>query len=92
MIGVDGEYQVETDVNRDANHFRPDYAAGRMPLTPAQRARVTAGWPAVARECERCGLEVRNASPGTVLTCLPTIDPGTGLDWLARTVMPAVNT
>jgi hypothetical protein len=35
---------------------------------------------------------VRNASPGTVLTCLPTIDPGTGLDWLARTVMPAVNT
>jgi len=92
MIGVDGEYQVETDVNRDANHFRPDYAAGRMPLTPAQRARVTAGWPAVARECERCGLEVRNASPGTVLSCLPTIDPGTGLDWLARTVMPAVNT
>jgi hypothetical protein len=91
MVGVDGDYQPETDVRRDANHFRPDYAVGRMPLTPAERARYTVGWPAVAAECQRHGLEVRNASPRTVLTCFPTIDFGDGLDWLARTAAPAVN-
>ncbi len=91
MVGVDGDYLPETDVRRDANHFRPDYAAGRLPLTPELRTRYTAGWPAVAAECERVGIEVRNASPGTVLKCFPAIEPAEGLDWLARSAAPAVN-
>jgi hypothetical protein len=84
MVGIDGDYQPETDVSRDENHFRSDYAIGRTPLTPALRTRYTAGWPVVAAECERRGVEVRNASPGTVLDCFPTIEPVAGLAWVAR--------
>ena len=91
MVGVDGDYRPETDLSRDANHFRPDYAVGRVPLTPALRARYTAGWPVVAAECERCGLEVRNASPGSVLTCFPIVDPAAGLAWLAPAAAPVAN-
>jgi hypothetical protein len=83
MVGVDGDYLPEKDVESDANHFREDYARGRHPLTPALRARYTGQWSVVAAECRRCGIEVRNASPGTVLTCLDTIDFDDGLDWLS---------
>jgi hypothetical protein len=83
MVGVDGDYLPEQSVTGDANHFRDDYARGRVPLTPALRARYTGHWPVVAAECERCGIEVRNASPGTVLTCFDTIGFDEGLDWLS---------
>jgi len=92
MVGVDGDYLPETDVSRDHNHFRPDYATGRVPLTPELRVRYTAGWPAVAAECERLALQVRNASPGTVLTCFETADLTEGLAWIARNPVSAVNT
>jgi hypothetical protein len=92
MVGVDGDYLPETDVSRDHNHFRSDYAAGRVPLTPALRTRYTAGWPAVAAECRRLGIEVRNASPGTVLTCFETAGLSEALEWAAGTPAPAVNT
>jgi hypothetical protein len=83
MVGVDGDYLPERDVGNDANHFRDDYARGRVPLTPALRARYTGHWPVVAAECKRLGIEVRNSSPGTVLTCFDTIGLDDGLGWLA---------
>jgi len=83
MVGVDGDYLPERDVGNDANHFRDDYARGRVPLTPALRARYTGHWPIVAAECRRHDIEVRNASPGTVLTCFDTIGLDEGLAWLA---------
>lgn len=83
MVGVDGDYLPEKDTGTDANHFRPDYARGRVPLTPALRARYTGCWPVVAAECKRCGIEVRNASPGTALTCFDTVDFDDGLGWLS---------
>jgi hypothetical protein len=85
MVGVDGDYLPERDTDGDANHFRDDYARGRVPLTPALRARYTGHWPIVAAECNRCGIDVRNASPGTVLTCFGTIDFDDGLAWLSAT-------
>jgi hypothetical protein len=83
MVGVDGDYLPEAAVDNDANHFREDYARGRVPLTPALRARYTGHWPVVAAECKRHGIEVRNASPGTVLTCFDTIGFDDGLAWLS---------
>ena len=53
MVGVDGDYLPEKSVDSDANHFRDDYARGRVPLTPALRARYTGHWPVVASECAR---------------------------------------
>lgn len=83
MVGVDGDYLPEATVDSDANHFREDYARGRVPLTPTLRARYTGRWPVVAAECKRHGIEVRNASPGTVLTCFDTIGFDDGLSWLS---------
>jgi hypothetical protein len=89
MVGVDGDYLPERDVDNDANHFREDYARGRVPLTPQLRARYTGHWPVVAAECTRLGIEVRNASPGTVLTCFDTIGFDDGLAWLSSGAAPA---
>lgn len=83
MVGVDGDYLPEKSVDDDANHFRDDYARGRVPLSPALRARYRGHWPVVAAECKRCGIEVCNASPGTALTCFDTIGFDDGLDWLS---------
>lgn len=83
MVGVDGDYQPEKDVDNDANHFRDDYARGRVPLTPALRARYTGHWPTVAAECKRCGVDVRNASQGSVLNCFDKIGFDDGLVWLS---------
>lgn len=89
MVGVDGDYLPEKHVEGDANHFRDDYARGRVPLTPALRARYTGHWPVVAAECRRCGIEVRNASPGTALTCFDTIGFDDGLAWLSSATPPS---
>lgn len=83
MVGVDGRYGPDQGSARDANHFRDDYARGRVALTPELRARYTDGWQVVAAECARLEIAVRNASPGTALTCFETIDVENGLDWLA---------
>lgn len=83
LVGVDGDYHPDRDGGEDANHFRQDYARGRVPLTPALRARYTGHWPSVAAECRRLGVDVRNASPGTVLTCFHTINLDDGLAWLS---------
>jgi hypothetical protein len=88
LVGVDGDYLPETNVDNDVNHFRDDYARGRAPLTPPLRARYTSSWPVVAAECKRCGIEVRNASPGTMLTCFETIGVDEGLDWLTSSLRP----
>jgi len=88
MVGVDGDYLPEKDVENDANHFREDYARGRVPLTPQLRARYTGHWPVVAAECARLGINVRNASPGTVLTCFDTIGFDDGLAWLTSGAAP----
>jgi hypothetical protein len=83
MVGVDGDYLPEKSVDNDANHFRDDYARGRVPLTPALRARYTGHWPVVASECKRLGMDVRNASPGAALTCFHQIELDEGLAWLS---------
>ncbi|MGM4906789.1 hypothetical protein AB8B21_03015 [Tardiphaga sp. 866_E4_N2_1] len=82
LVGVDGDYLPDTDAESDANHFRDDYARGRVPLTPELRVRYTSMWPAVAAECERLSVAVRNASPGTTLKCFETISFDDGLAWL----------
>lgn len=84
MVGVDGHYAPESESGEDVNHFRDDYAAGRIPLNDMLRHRYTAAWPMVAAECRRCGLDVRNASPGTALSCFAEIDFPAGLEWLSQ--------
>ena len=82
MVGVDGYYSFDGDTRTRANHFRDDYAAGRKTLTPADHVRYIAGWSAAATECRRLGMDVRNASPGTALTCFEAIAFDDGLAWL----------
>lgn len=84
MLGVDGHYAPDSGSARDLNHFRDDYARGRVPLTPALRARYLDGWLSVAAECSRLGVSVRNASPGTALACFERIDIESGLIWLSQ--------
>lgn len=84
MVGVDGDYLPEKSAASDANHFRDDYARGRVQLTPELRARYTSCWTVVAAECRRCGIEVRNASPGTVLNCFATSGFDEGLAWISE--------
>jgi hypothetical protein len=94
MVGVDGDYLPETQRENDVNHFRDDYARGRVVLTPELRAHYTSQWPVVAAECRRCGIEVRNASPGTALTCFETVGFDEGLRWLSSSepqVRPALS-
>ena len=83
MVGVDGSYGADPEAARDPNHFRDDYARGRKPLTDADRVRYTAGWPLAAAECQRLGIDVRNASPGSALSCFPAVGLADGLAWLA---------
>ena len=82
LVGVDGDYRPEEAVDTDHNHFRDDYARGRVPITASLRQRYTVGWPLAAAECKRLGLELRNASPGTALTCIDRTGLEEGLEWL----------
>lgn len=83
MVGVDG-YQVPQDeADVDINHFRDDYGRGRIELTPELCHRYMSGWQDVSAECDRVGLSVRNASPGTALTCFETTEFEQGLAWLS---------
>lgn len=83
MVGVDG-YQMPRDKEDvDINHFRDDYGRGRIALTPELCHRYSDGWRDVAVECRRVGLSVRNASPGTALTCIETTEFEQGLAWLS---------
>jgi hypothetical protein len=89
MVGVDGRYLPERADELDVNHFSDTYARGQGRLTAADQRHYTAGWPLAAKECRRLGMEVRNASSGTALSCFETCGLGEGLDWLAPTCAEA---
>lgn len=95
LVGVDARY-VELDLQRtsldedgylrvqdDQNHFSPDYIRRHAPRSKPDLAKVLGQWPHVAVECERVGLHVRNASPGSALGCFPNSDFEPGLSWVS---------
>lgn len=92
MVGVDGRYSILDDkkadgdgmvrVNDDPDHFTPDYARGKRRLASPDFEKLLGRWPEVAEACRARGVEVRNASPGSALTCFPKVDFIAGLDWL----------
>jgi hypothetical protein len=95
MVGVDARYvgldeqKTSADekgflrVEEDPNHFFPGYIRRRNPRAKPDLNRILGQWPRVAAECERVGLRVRNASPGTALECFPLSDFEEGMTWLA---------
>lgn len=94
MVGVDARYSpVESSmvvdekdgyvlVADDPDHFCPEYVQGKRLIASPDVKKVLGQWPAVAQECMRHSVDVRNASPGTALTCFPLIDFVTAIDWV----------
>jgi hypothetical protein len=64
----------------DPDHFLPGYRAGLVFDTP--RRPCVGRWGQIADECERRGVAIRNASPGTALDFFATCDIESGLHWL----------
>lgn len=82
MVGIDAQYGPSS-VGRDCNHFRPDYAVRDIgPADAALFRRYVAGWPKIAAVCRDWGMEVMNASPGTVLRDFPVVSLEGGIAWL----------
>lgn len=94
LVGVDARY-VELDrqpvpdddgylrVDDDPNHFFPGYIRRQIPRPKPDLGRILGQWPHVAAECERVGLQVRNASPGSALECFAVSDFASGMAWVA---------
>jgi hypothetical protein len=92
LVGVDARYSslpeldkgedyVRMERGQDPDHFLPGYMEGRRRIAKPDYARLLGQWPQVAAECERVGLEVRNASPGSALTLFPMMGFEEALDW-----------
>jgi len=93
LIGIDARYvplqniaSPDKDgfvtVADDPNHFCPEYVQGKRQSARPDLERILGRWPLVARECVRHGIEVRNASPGSALTCFPPADFRTAVAWV----------
>jgi hypothetical protein len=66
----------------DPNHFCPEYVRGKKLIANPDTEALLGCWPLVARECQTHGMDVRNASPGSALTCFPTLDFDCALNWV----------
>jgi hypothetical protein len=58
-------------VDQDPDHFSDDYGRGKRRPASVDLGRVLGRWSDVAAQCRLAGLDVRNASPGTALSCFP---------------------
>lgn len=97
LVGVDARYStlpadesgsdyLRMQHGQDPDHFLPAYMAGRRRLAKPDYARLLGQWPQAAVECERLGLQVRNASPGSALTSFPFIEFEDALDWVGKAI------
>jgi hypothetical protein len=94
LVGVDARYTQPADHDPaaiaaghvDPDHFLPGYRAGIAFDTTTERSVYTRGWPLVARESTRRGIEIRNASHGSSLDCFPRCSIESGLRWLRGAV------
>jgi len=93
LIGIDARYDPLPNigspdkdgfvtVTNDPNHFCPEYVQGKRQSARPDLERILGRWPLVARECTRHGIEVRNASPGSALSCFPPADFRTAVAWV----------
>lgn len=93
LVGVDARYSslpeldnggdyVRMERGQDPDHFLPGYMEGRRRIARPDYDRLLGQWPQVAAECERVGLDVRNASPGSALTLFPVIGFAEALAWV----------
>lgn len=78
----DGAVDYVHTRDNDPNHFSPlYYGSGKRENVP-NVPKALDGWNRAAEGCRRFGLEVRNASPGTAITCFPIVGFNAGLEWL----------
>jgi hypothetical protein len=95
MVGVDGRYphaeklarqpsaaSCYSRVEHDSDHFSDDYGQGKRRPASVDLGRVLGRWSDVAEQCRLAGLNVRNASPGTALTCFPRAEFDDVFHWV----------
>lgn len=92
ITGVDARYAtVRNAAPDDAGYVRPEssdnyfcaeYVRGKRLRARPDLERILGGWPQVADECKRHAIEVRNASPGSALSCFPTMDFFGAIQWV----------
>jgi hypothetical protein len=96
LVGVDARYSslpeldngedyVRMQRGQDPDHFLPGYMEGRRRIVKPDYDRLLGQWPQVAAECQRIGLDVRNASPGSALKLFPMMEFADALDWIGGT-------
>ena len=95
LVGMDARYSslpeldnggdyVRMERGQDPDHFLPGYMEGRRRIAKPDYDRLLGQWPQVAAECERMGLDVRNASPGSALISFPVIGFAEALAWVGE--------
>ena len=70
-------------VDRDSNHFCPEYARGKRQLACPDYGKLLGQWPRAAQECAGKSMAVRNASLGSALNCFSTTDFASAIEWVA---------
>lgn len=94
MVGVDARYSErvctaqtgdEIAAGPDPDHFTPEYTIGKQRQAHPDMDKILGQWPRVAGACRQLGLDVRNASPGTALTCFETMEFTDALGWIGPT-------
>jgi len=96
MVGVDAQYNHIHDklvsvqasgfalIDEDPDHFCSEYGRGKTRLAFPDLDKILGQWPAVAKECERNSIAVRNASSGSALECFPKTDFDSAIEWVLR--------
>ena len=94
MLGIDARYETQSTAEimdqpyhlratRDdgTNHFRSDYYGKGCDFTRHNMEKQMSGWQALTRALP-ASVQVRNATEGTALTCIPKISLKNGLRWI----------
>lgn len=90
MVGVDARYseyhatggEEYLQDSGDPDHFTAAYSNGKRRRARPDLDRILGRWPEAAAACNSGGIEVRNASPGSSLTCFETMEFEDALAWI----------
>ena len=82
LVGVDARYSTAPGAGPQ-DYFTPEYAAGKVGRADPDWHFILEQWPTVAEACGQAGMEVRNASPESALSCFEPITFEDALSWVS---------